>query len=99
MKKGLFILLLLIALIFLAFQLQPVKKGVDTVASIFETPNLVNKDSLTIQSRVTVPDGYKRVVYNEASFEDYLRTYKLKPFISKIINYDNTEYFWHGGHI
>ena len=99
MKKGLFVLLLFSILIVLAFQLQSVKKGAETVAAIIEKPNLVNKDSLTIQTRVNAPNGYKCVVYSETSFEDYRRTYKLKPFRSKIINYDNTEYFWQGGHI
>lgn len=99
MKKGLFVLLLFSILIVLAFQLQSVKKGAETVAAIIEKPNLVNKDSLTIQTRVNAPNVYKRVVYSETSFEDYRRIYKLKPFRSKIINYDNTEYFWQGGHI
>ncbi len=60
---------------------------------------LIDKDSLTIKSRVNLPNGYKRVVYKNGSFEEYLRTYKLKPYGSKIINYDASEYFWQGGHI
>lgn len=62
-------------------------------------PNLINKDSLTIKSRVNLPEGYSRVNYPDGSFQDYLRNYKLKPYGSKIINYDNSEYFWQGGHI
>ncbi|MFK7833065.1 MAG: DUF4846 domain-containing protein [Winogradskyella sp.] len=99
MKKGLLIVFLLLALGLLAFQLQPVKKAVDTVTAIIETPNLINKDSLTIESRVNIPVGYKRVDYPKGSFENYIRRYKLKPFGSKIINYDDSEYFWQGGHI
>jgi len=99
MKKGLLILILLTAFIVLAFQIQPINKVVDTVSNYIETPSLVNKDSLTIKSRVNVPVGYKRVVYKKESFQDYLRNYKLKPFESKIINYDDSEYFWQGGHI
>tara|TARA_R110002049_G_scaffold112834_2_gene262533 strand:+ start:231 stop:1070 length:840 start_codon:yes stop_codon:yes gene_type:complete len=90
---------MLFAIIVLVFQLKPAKKVVDTVAAIIETPSLVNKDSRTIKLRVNAPVGYKRVDYEKGSFENYLRNYKLKPFGSKIINYDDTQYFWQGGHI
>ncbi len=99
MKKGLLFLLLFFTIIILAFQLKPVKKAVEAVSAIIETPILINKDSLTIKSRVNIPEGYKRVDYVKGSFEDYLRNYKLKPFGSKIINYDASEYFWQRGHI
>ena len=99
MKKVLFILLLLVVIVFLAFQIQPVKKVVETVNSIVETPSLINKESLTINTRVNIPSGYKRVDYTKGSFEEYLRNYKLKPFGSKIINYDDSEYFWQRGHV
>ena len=99
MKKGLFITILLLALVVLAFQLQSLKKTVDTIATVIKTPSLVHKDSLTISSRVSVAEGYKRVDYDKGSFEEYLRNYKLKPFGTKIINYDDSEYFWQGGHV
>ncbi len=56
----------------------------------------VNGDS--ISTRVLLPEGYKRVPYAKGSFQEYLRHYKVKPYGSKIINYDNSEYFaqhWH----
>ncbi|NRD20871.1 hypothetical protein HNV08_12515 [Winogradskyella eckloniae] len=93
MKKGLLILVALITIAAVALQLKPAKKAVDMVAAVVETPGLVNKDSLTIATRVNAPKDYKRVNYPKGSFEDYLRNYTLKPFESKIINYDNTEYF------
>lgn len=89
--------LVLMIVIFIAF--KPAKKAIKTIAATIETPNLINKDSLTIKSRVNIPNGYKRVVYPNGSFQEYLRTYKLKPFGTKIINYDDTEYFWQFGHI
>jgi hypothetical protein len=98
MKKGL-LLLLLFTIVMLAYQLKPVKKAVDTVTAIIETPSLINKDSTSIKSRVDCPEGYKRVTYIAGSFEEYLRNYKLKTFGSKIVNYDDTNYFWQGGHI
>jgi hypothetical protein len=99
MKKGLLILVLLCAVIVLALYIKPINKVVDTVSNDIETPDLVNKDSLTIKSRVNVTQGYQRVAYRKGSFQDYLRNYKLKSFESKIINYDDSEYVWQGGHI
>lgn len=93
MKKVILILFVLASFAVLAFQFQPVKKAVTIVTSSVKTPSLVNRDSLTIASRVNLPEDYKRVTYKKGSFQDYLRTYKLKPFGSKIINYDNTNYF------
>lgn len=99
MKKTLLIILALIAVLLLAFQLKPINHVIETAVAVIETPSLINKDSLTIITRVNVPNGYKRVEYPEGSFEDYIRNYKLKPFGSKIINYDDSEYFWQRGHI
>lgn len=100
MKKILFILILIIAVAALAFQFKPVKETVNYVSkSVVSKENLINKDSLTIQSRVKVPKGYKRVNYSKGSFQNHLRNYKLKPFGSKIINYDDSEYYWQQGHI
>nr|WP_321222120.1 DUF4846 domain-containing protein [uncultured Psychroserpens sp.] len=99
MTKKLLIFLIFTSVAVLAFQLKPLKQRLTKVATSIQTPNLINKDSLTIASRVDIPVGYKRVFYKSGSYEDYLRNYSLKPFGSKIINYDNTEYFWQGGHI
>ncbi len=71
-------------------------KGV--VANVMTTPDYINTKGDSIVTRVIVPKGYKRVMYKKNSFQQYLRNYKLKPYGSKIINYDNSEYFtqdWH----
>ena len=99
MKKVILILFICASLIVFALQFKPVEKAVGIVSAVINTPGLVNKDSLTIASRVNIPNGYKRVDYAKGSFETYLRHYKLKAFGSKIINYDDTNYFWQGGHI
>lgn len=100
MKKGLFVLLLLVVIVALVFQNKPVKETVNYVSNaIVSKENLLFKDSLTISSRVKTPQGYKRFAYQKGSFQEYLRHYKLKPFGSKIINYDNSEYYWQKGHI
>ncbi|MDO6595273.1 DUF4846 domain-containing protein [Oceanihabitans sp. 2_MG-2023] len=99
MKKFVLLVLSLSAIVVCVFQFKPVKKMVAKVEATVVTTSLINKDSLTIVSRVNLPIGYKRVIYPKGSFQEYLRNYPLKPFGSKIINYDDTEYFWQGGHI
>jgi len=84
---------------FLFWQFKPAEETIKTIAVVNDNPSLINKDSLTIKSRVKEPNGYKRVTYKKGSFQEYLRNYKLKPFGSKIINYNDSEYFWQGGHI
>ncbi|WP_262732111.1 DUF4846 domain-containing protein [Gaetbulibacter sp. NE] len=99
MKKILLIILALVVVGAFAYQFKPVKKSVEIISSAIKTPDLVNKDSLTIQSRVNIPRGFKRVEYAKGSFQEYLRNYELKPFGSKIINYDDSQYFWQSGHV
>ena len=81
-----------------AMQSKQLVKTTSTITSN-NSSNLINKENLTILSRVNVPKDYKRVNYTKGSFQEYLRNYNLKPFGSKIINYDNSHYFWQGGHI
>jgi len=99
MKKILLVILALVVVGAFAYQFMPVKKSVEIISSAIKTPDLVNKDSLTIQSRVNIPKGFKRVEYATGSFQEYLRNYELKPFGSKIINYDDSQYFWQSGHV
>ncbi|WP_460217972.1 DUF4846 domain-containing protein [Psychroserpens sp. MEBiC05023] len=99
MRKSILTIIIVLILAVIAYQFRPVKTVVQMAKARVVTTNLINTDSVTINSRVKVPDGYKRVTYENGSFAEYLRHYKLKPFGSKIINYDNSEYFWQSGHI
>lgn len=99
MKKITFIFIALCIVAFVVYKLQPEKGTIKTLVQLIETQNLINKDSLTIKTRVNIPKGYKRVKYPKGSFQEYLRNYKLKPFGSKIVNYDNSLYYWQQGHI
>ena len=100
MKKVILLICVLVSICALALQFRPIKQTVKlTVNAVTVKTNLINKDSLTIMSRVNLPEGYKRIEYSSGSFQDYLRNYKLKPFNSKIINYDGSEYYWQLGHI
>lgn len=94
-------MILLVALQFkpVVLQFEPIKETVQMLVPSAEKTDLIHKDSLTIKSRVTVPEGFQRVSYPDGSFQQYLRNYRLKPYGSKIINYDGTDYFWQGGHI
>lgn len=99
MKKLLLVIIILSSVFILAFQFKPIAKMVQKVEASIIAPDLIDKDSSTIASRVNVPKGFKRVAYPSKSFAFYLRNYTLKPFGSKIINYDDSKYFWQGGHI
>ncbi|WP_034061332.1 DUF4846 domain-containing protein [Lacinutrix jangbogonensis] len=100
MKKIVFVFILGLSVVALAFQFKPVKETVEYVSkAVVLKETLIHKDGLTISSRVKMPKGYKRVEYPKGSFQEYLRNYKLKPFGSKIINYDASEYYWQQGHI
>ena len=102
MKRFLVVILIITVLATIAASVlpdNPINKNVNMVLSSIESTDLISKDSLTISSRVRVPKGYKRVQYPHGSFQEYLRHYKLKPFGCKIINYDDSEYYWQSGHI
>ena len=100
MKKLLLLFLFIIVVTVLLLQFKPVKNKVNYVTkAVVLKPRLINKDSLTIKSRVNLPEGFNRVTYAKGSFQDYLRNYKLKPYGTKIINYDNSQYYWQKGHI
>ena len=99
MKKLVLILFLCAVALLLVSQLEPINKVVKTIAASTTSTGHLYKDSLTIKTRVLVPIDYTRVVYPKGSFQEYLRNYKLKIFGSKIINYDDSYYFWQGGHI
>ncbi|WP_303317082.1 DUF4846 domain-containing protein [Flavivirga abyssicola] len=101
MKRLLISILTLAVVGIVILQLRRVKSAAKSFVTTLETPgfSLLNKDSLTIKSRVNAPDGYKRVQYPKGSFQDYLRNYKLKTFGAKVINYNGSEYYWQDGHI
>ncbi|MCL5128567.1 DUF4846 domain-containing protein [Algibacter sp. L4_22] len=99
MKKTIVLTIFTGVVAVLFFQITSSHKNLKNSVRATDKVNLIDKDSFTIVSRVNVPDGYKRVNYSERTFQNYLRNYKLKAFGSKIINYDNSEYFWQGGHI
>ncbi|WP_248723761.1 DUF4846 domain-containing protein [Seonamhaeicola sp. ML3] len=99
MRKLVFTLSILAFLVLVAYQFKPVRFSAISIVSSIRPVDLINKDGLTIKSRVSVPENFKRVEYTKGSFQEYLRNYKLKAFGSKIINYDGSEYYWQMGHI
>lgn len=48
----------------------------------------VNHKGFNIVDRYSTPEGYERVVVNEGSFGEYLRTKKLKPYGNKAMFYN-----------
>lgn len=99
MKRALLLVCIVFGIIVAVYQIKPVKQTTNALIASTKPVGLLNTDSLTIKSRVNLPKDYKRVAYPKGSFQEYLRNYKLKPFGAKIINYDDTDYFWQLGHI
>jgi len=97
MKKA--FLTVLIILIAFAFFTKKGKQTLQIAKATVIPVSYINKSGNTVATRVTVPKGYKRTKYPKGSFQEYLRNYKLKPFGSKVINYDGTPYFYQGGHV
>ncbi|MBP2834062.1 DUF4846 domain-containing protein [Aquimarina sp. U1-2] len=102
MKKYTISLVIVLLLIFMLFTTRKGNVAINQIKGLATSkmvpPTLINKKGDSIFTRVLVPEGYKRVVYPKGSLQEYLRHYKLKPYGSKIINYDDSEYFaqhWH----
>ncbi|WP_344789028.1 DUF4846 domain-containing protein [Postechiella marina] len=91
------VFVVLFCALFLHVNFEP--KTFEKLVNVDAVVSLIKEEGLSILKRVDPPSGYKRVAYPKGSFQDYLRNYKLKPFGAKVINYDNTEYFWQYGHI
>ncbi|EZH74685.1 hypothetical protein ATO12_13030 [Aquimarina atlantica] len=97
MKRYLLPLILIVALVLVVTNTSKGKmvtnhvKGI--VKDVVTKPNYINSKGDSISSRVSIPEGYKRTEYRSGSFQEYLRHYPLKPYGSKIINYDDSEYF------
>ncbi len=102
MKKYI-ISLTIIVILFLIFRNTSKGKMVtnhikSVVSNVVTDADYINTKGDSISTRVIVPKGYSRVKYAVGSFQEYLRHYRLKPYGSKIINYDDSEYFaqdWH----
>lgn len=95
MKKIIFILLILVTVVAIIFQFKPVKQI--AIAAITKA-TYINKEGLTVKDRVIIPEGFKRGLLQEGSFQKYILDYKLKPYGAKVINYDGNLYFNQIGH-
>jgi len=96
MKKFLIVIILIILALAMLYQYKPVKQ---TVTAVITKPSYLNETGKTVYSRVKVPDGFKRVVYDSSSFQHYIRHQSLKAFGAKVINYDGNPYFYQLGHV
>ncbi|WP_299113313.1 DUF4846 domain-containing protein [uncultured Winogradskyella sp.] len=96
MKKLLFFLFVIVAIVVFAFQFQPVKQ---TVVAVVTKPTYLNKSGKNIKERVKIPEGFTRVPYDSSSFQHYIRHQNLKKFGTKVINYDGEPYFYQLGHV
>lgn len=102
MKRGILIFIILLTLFITGSYLVAPKKTEivkNTIATVFTSPNFINKEGKTITSRVKIPKGFTRVKYPENSFQSFIQNYQLKNYGAEVINYDGSKYFYQSGHI
>ncbi|NQX86370.1 MAG: DUF4846 domain-containing protein [Flavobacteriaceae bacterium] len=99
MKRILLLIGVIVVFLFGTLQVIPLENDIKQLSIAINVDDHINRDQLTIASRVKPPQGYKRLNYPEGSFQNYLRNYLLKPFGTVIVNYDGSEYYWQQGHI
>ncbi len=92
-KKYLIVLLIFIAavLVVLYFRVNPKWKAADLKIETTRTDygvRCVNSEGMTVESRITPPDGYSRVAVESGSFAEYLRKYPLHPVNIKLPVYN-----------
>ena len=71
-----------VLIVFLLFSLQ---------SFLYAEINYLNKKGMTVETRYSVPKGYKRVSVEKGSFAEFLRNQKLKPYGEKALYYNGKE--------
>ena len=71
-----------VLIVFLLFSLQ---------SFLYAEINYLNKKGMTVETRYSVPKGYKRVSVEKGSFAEFLRNQKLKPYGEKALYYKGKE--------
>ncbi|MFY0602861.1 MAG: DUF4846 domain-containing protein [Flavobacteriaceae bacterium] len=99
MKKKLLILIVFIGIVTVVSQVKEVRPAVTVIKTVFVKPKLIHKKGNSVSKRVKTPVGYTRAKYPKGSFQEFIQNYKLKPYGTKVINYDGSEYFYQSGHI
>ncbi|MEQ6123632.1 DUF4846 domain-containing protein [Pseudotenacibaculum sp. MALMAid0570] len=97
-KKLLFLSVILVAIIVIS-QVKEVRPTVTAIKTVFVQPNLINKKGDSVSARVKTPKGFSKVYYPKGSFQEFIQSYPLKSYGSKVINYDGSEYFYQSGHV
>lgn len=95
MRKMIYSISIITVTLIIMLQFKPAKEI--TTAITAKMP-YINKEGLTVKERVIIPESFIRDSVLENSFQNYIRTYKLKPYGSKVINYDGSLYFNQVGH-
>ncbi len=99
MKKSILILSILLVVVIAATQIKSTRPIVTATKAMFIKPDLIHEKGDSVSARVKTPSGFDRVVYTKGTFQEFIQNYPLKPFGSKVINYDKTEYFYQSGHV
>lgn len=77
MKKIIFIILIIILIV-----------SVGLLYLYFSQEDYINEEGNTIITRIEIPEGYEREIYETGSFQYYLQNYPLKEYGSKIHYYN-----------
>ncbi|MBL4605857.1 MAG: DUF4846 domain-containing protein [Flavobacteriaceae bacterium] len=93
---------MLVAILIVIVAVSQIKKAgpaITAIKTVFVQPNLINKEGVTVKTRIKLPEGFERVQHTKGTFQDFIQNYPLKPFGTKVINYDSSEYFYQSGHV
>ncbi|WP_299767375.1 DUF4846 domain-containing protein [uncultured Dokdonia sp.] len=100
MKKGILFIIIAGLGIFAFLNFSREGKVVKGAVTAYVAPtSLVNKEGMTIKTRVKIPEGYTRVIPEEGTFSNYIQNYQLKEVDAEVINYDGNPYIFQHGHV
>ena len=71
----------------------------ETVEEITEETSYIVKEGNTIESRISVPEGYTRIPAEEGSLAAFLRNYPLKEDQSPVLLYNGAQKWNQNAHI
>lgn len=70
---------------------EPVTETSPVQGPAGEKKSLIDPEGTSLETRILVPEGYRRVPKEAGSFQGYMRMRAMKPDGSKVLLYDGTE--------
>jgi hypothetical protein len=97
--KKIILVLLVIGAGYFFFGTKEGKIMKNVAISYATSPNLINREGVTVAERIKLPKDFRRKSYPEGSFQQYIQNYTLQPFGAKVVNYDGQDYAYQAGHV